>query len=244
MGREDFEFTTPRLQLNQDSLSDELLLSRCFHLISSPARCAEQVQGILKRRETVTKDKPIFVWEPRPDTCRPEELENCLQTLKTVDVISPNHNEICGYFGRTGNLSNGELDRSAIEECSKGFLQSGVGSDSQGVVVVRAGAGGCYVVTRETSFWLPAYHTDPAKVVDPTGGGNAFCGGFSVYVARSGYSGNVTVLKEAAAWGSVAASFAIEQVGLPHLSCADAKETWNDVGVLDRLEEYKRRCRS
>ena len=230
--------------MNQDSLSDELLLSRCFHLISSPARCAEQVQGILKRRETVTKDKAIFVWEPRPDTCRPEELKNCLQTLKIVDIISPNHDELCSYFGRTGNRSNGEFDRTAIEECSSKLLQSGVGSDSHGVVVVRAGAGGCYVATRETSFWMPAYHTDPAKVVDPTGGGNAFCGGFSVCVARSGYSGNATVLKEAAAWGSVAASFAIEQVGLPQLNRAGAKETWNNVDIFDRLEEYKRRCRS
>ncbi|KAJ4361471.1 hypothetical protein N0V85_009405, partial [Neurospora sp. IMI 360204] len=53
--------------------------------------------------------------------------------------------------------------------------------------------------------WLPAYHTDAAKVVDPTGGGNTFLGGLAVALARG------KSIEEACAWGSVAASFAIEQ---------------------------------
>lgn len=51
---------------------------------------------------------------------------------------------------------------------------------------------------------------------------------------------------EAARWGSVAASFCIEQVGVPTLStvvesrtCVD--EVWNGERVFDRLGEYRRR---
>ena len=46
-------------------------------------------------------------------------------------------------------------------------------------------------------------------------------------------------LVEAAAWGSVAASFAVEQVGLPvRGESADGAETWNGVRVGERLEGF------
>lgn len=84
--------------------------------------------------------------------------------------------------------------------------------------------------------WIPAYHTDKEKVVDPTGGGNTFLGGLAVALARG------KSLEEAAAWGSIAASFAIEQVGPPTLEKdEEGNETWNGVPVAERLEEYKQR---
>ncbi|KAK8105861.1 uncharacterized protein PG998_003667 [Apiospora kogelbergensis] len=84
--------------------------------------------------------------------------------------------------------------------------------------------------------WVPAYHTDKEKVVDPTGGGNTFLGGLAVALARG------KGLEEAAAWGSVAASFAIEQVGPPILGKDDVgDETWNGVRVDDRFEDFKTR---
>ena len=84
-------------------------------------------------------------------------------------------------------------------------------------------------------MWLPAYFGEEEvdKVVDPTGGGNGFLGGLAVALARG------KGLEEAAAWGSVAASFAIEQVGMPVLGKDDmGKETWNGVQVEMRLGEY------
>ncbi|OAA68536.1 carbohydrate/purine kinase [Niveomyces insectorum RCEF 264] len=79
---------------------------------------------------------------------------------------------------------------------------------------------------------------DKPKVVDPTGGGNAFLGGFSVAVARG------KSLDEAAVWGNVAASFAIEQVGVPvRGQDADGRETWNGVRVDDRCAAYEARLR-
>jgi sugar/nucleoside kinase (ribokinase family) len=84
--------------------------------------------------------------------------------------------------------------------------------------------------------WIPAVHTDASKVIDPTGGGNGFLGGLAVALARS------HTLEEAAAWGSVSASFAIEQVGMPILGHDDeGKETWNGVIVEDRLSQFKQR---
>ena len=89
-------------------------------------------------------------------------------------------------------------------------------------------------------MWLPAYFTEKEKdhVVDPTGGGNGFLGGLAIGLARG------KGLEESAAWGSVAASFAIEQVGMPVLKIdEEGRETWNGVVVDDRLNEFIRRAR-
>jgi hypothetical protein len=86
--------------------------------------------------------------------------------------------------------------------------------------------------------WLPAFfeENDGDRVVDPTGGGNGFLGGMAVALARG--KGEV----EAAAWGSVAASFMIEQVGVPVLGVHEnGEEAWNNELVGKRLDEYMSR---
>lgn len=44
------------------------------------------------------------------------------------------------------------------------------------------------------------------------------------------------------AWGSVSASFMIEQVGVPTLSADGEGELWNGSRIEERLEEFKVRC--
>lgn len=86
--------------------------------------------------------------------------------------------------------------------------------------------------------WLPAYHDNKSRVVDPTGGGNTFLGAMAVALARG------QTVEEAALWGTVAASFAIEQVGMPQLDHNEKnEETWNGAKVNDRLENLKNRLR-
>ena len=75
-----------------------------------------------------------------------------------------------------------------------------------------------------------------SKVVDPTGGGNTFMGALAVALARG------KSIEEAAVWGSVGASFAIEQVGLPVLGQdEEGNETWNGDRVEDRVREFMER---
>ena len=86
--------------------------------------------------------------------------------------------------------------------------------------------------------WVPAYYQsgEGDKVVDPTGGGNTFLGALAVALARG------KSIEEACAWGHVAASFAIEQVGFPVLSVdEEGRETWNGVRVEERLKEFQER---
>ena len=164
----------------------------------------------------------------------------CRQALRKIEVVSPNHTELASFFGLSGSTPSGSVNRDVIEKCANEWLQSGIGLENgPGALVVRAGRDGCYIATRKQSRWLPAYFRDgesAGRVRDPTGGGNAFLGGLGVALARD------KSLVEAAIWGSVAASFAIEQVGMPRRTVGqDGKERWNGERVAERLDVYLQR---
>lgn len=91
--------------------------------------------------------------------------------------------------------------------------------------------------------WLPAYHQDSERVIDPTGGGNTFLGGFSITLARASAI-NFEVIQDAVVYGAVAASFAIEQIGMPNLGEAGNEETWNGDSVQKRIWELRQRINS
>lgn len=231
-----FRYLTEKKRLTASDLTPSLLASKSFHLICSPARCISLVEDILSRRqqelETPDTPRPLVIWEPVPDLCTPAERQKTLQALAYVDVVSPNHEELASIF----DFSHADgVDKRAVEEHAQRCLDGGIGPDRLGVVVVRAGAEGCFALSSTVRRWLPAYHQDASKVVDPTGGGNGFLGGLAVGLVRSGMD-----VIEAARWGSVAASFCIEQVGMPRLTSMEP-ETWNGVDVSERLEQFRRR---
>lgn len=183
---------------------------------------------------------PLFIWEPVPDLCTPEELENCLEALHFVDVVSPNHLELAEFF-KVAAVDSGNVSRAGVKQCVDAWLASGVGKDGHGAVVVRAGKDGCYVATRDKDSWIPPYHESAESVIDPTGGGNGFLGGLAVGLVRDARPEWPLRVEEAAKWGSVAASFAIEQIGMPTLVRTDVGETWNGEDVLKRLSRFKER---
>lgn len=288
-----FKYMTPKKRLTAEDLTPNLLQARSFHLICSPLRCQELVADIIAFRKEAapeTYSRPIFIWEPVPDLCTPDELLNCTNTLPVIDVCSPNHAELAGFMGDDGlDPETGEISTVAVERACEQLLASMPLQSFS--LVIRVGDKGCYLAKnggrkrsrnqcqgkkhRKKHFphgglqpdtdmealfagllqdedgliareeievdaglerWMPAYHQDSSKVVDPTGGGNTFLGGLAVALAR-GHS-----IEEAAMWGSVAASFAIEQVGLPHLEKEKGRlETWNNVVVEERLEEFRAR---
>ncbi|KAF4982926.1 hypothetical protein FZEAL_1554 [Fusarium zealandicum] len=289
-----FKYLTPKKRLTAQDLTPTLLRSRSFHLICSPNRCRELVSEITSLRKKVvppeTYTKPIFIWEPVPDLCTPDELLNCTNCLPLVDVCSPNHAELAGFMGDDGiDAETGEISTLAVERACEQLLASMPLQSFS--LVVRAGDKGCYIaknggrkrqpdpklttkrrkkdyvrgglqpdtdmealfagllqdaggfIAREeievdpgVEQWVPAYHQDPSKVVDPTGGGNTFLGGLGAALARG------EGLEDSVVWGTVAASFAIEQVGVPTLGRdVDGRETWNGHNVEDRLREFRER---
>ena len=240
-----FRYTTPKLRLDHHALvGTQLLWSKSFHLICSPLRCIDLVENITALRVQASNaapgPRPLFIWEPVPDLCTTEEFENCLKALKYVDVVSPNHGELGGFFGKNTNGKD-HVDFRIIEKLSSQWLENGIGSHGNGGVVIRCGKDGCLVTRKGMQKWLPAYHQSAERVVDPTGGGNGFLGGLAIGLVRGGANASIENLEEASLWGTISASFAIEQVGMPRLAHTAEGETWNDVRIEKRLSEFKER---
>lgn len=81
-------------------------------------------------------------------------------------------------------------------------------------VVIKKGEHGALLFTRDEVFSAPGLPLE--KVVDPTGAGDSFAGGFIGHLARSGES-SFPALKQAVIYGSVMASFNVEDFSLERL---------------------------
>ncbi len=80
------------------------------------------------------------------------------------------------------------------------------------VIVAKQGEYGAALVTREGFFALPAYPLE--SVVDPTGAGDTFAGGFVGYIAAHPDDGlSDGLLRRAMAHATVLASFNVEEFG-------------------------------
>lgn len=86
------------------------------------------------------------------------------------------------------------------------------GPPAPSVIVAKQGEYGAALVTRESFFALPAYPLE--TVVDPTGAGDTFAGGFVGYIAAN-LSGGLSeeLLRRAMAHATVLASFNVEEFG-------------------------------
>jgi sugar/nucleoside kinase (ribokinase family) len=92
-------------------------------------------------------------------------------------------------------------------------------------VVVKRGEHGVLVFDAESAFALPAFRSD--SVVDPTGAGDAFAGGFLGYLASRGLDGELD-LRTAAVVGSVMASYQVEDFSLDRLKRLTTPEIRSD----------------
>lgn len=150
-------------------LDKDLLCSKSFHLICSPTRCIQVVKDILKRiaeeREEfeglVPQMAPVFVWEPVPTSCKPQELSKVYEALKYVDVISPNLMELQALFGN--HIDSNKASTEEISSMSNTLLTSGFGNKPC-AVIVRLGAEGCYVAQTFRHISMPAYHENPRRM--------------------------------------------------------------------------------
>ncbi|MBU3758710.1 MAG: sugar kinase [Candidatus Omnitrophica bacterium] len=83
-----------------------------------------------------------------------------------------------------------------------------------GCVIIKKGEHGVLVNAYNRFFALPAFPLE--TVFDPTGAGDSFAGGMMGYLSVTGDT-SFENLKRAAAYGSVMASFAVEEFGLEKL---------------------------
>ena len=80
------------------------------------------------------------------------------------------------------------------------------------IVVIKRGEYGAALFTDEGFFGVPGYPLE--EVFDPTGAGDSFAGGFVGYLAATGQTEpDLEHLRRAVAYGSIVASFNVEEFG-------------------------------
>jgi len=142
--------------------------------------------------------------------------EPLLEAMRAVDVVVLNDAEIRMLMNEP-NLAKGAR---LIRELGPRVL------------VAKLGSYGACMFTEQGVFFVPGYPLE--TVIDPTGAGDSFAGGFFGFLDHHGTE-NMTddLLRCAAVYGSVMASFTIEDFGSERLRSVTLDE------VLTRVQHFK-----
>ena len=93
------------------------------------------------------------------------------------------------------------------------------------------------MITDEGFFGLPAFPL--ATVIDPTGAGDSFAGGFMGYIAAQPADElDHGLLRRAMAYGTALASFNVEAFGVERMTTLTSDEIAERVSELQRITHF------
>jgi sugar/nucleoside kinase (ribokinase family) len=108
------------------------------------------------------------------------------------------------------------------------------------VVVAKQGQYGAVMITDEGFFALPAYPLE--TVIDPTGAGDCFAGGFMGYIAaHPSHELDHELFSQAMAYGTALASFNVEEFGVERVIRLTSDEIADRVADLRRMTRFVER---
>jgi sugar/nucleoside kinase (ribokinase family) len=143
--------------------------------------------------------------------------DSLVDVMREVDVVTLNDAEL--------RMLTGEPN---LARAAKGLRELG-----PRVALVKQGPYGACMFTGEGYFSIPAYPLE--TVIDPTGAGDSFAGGCFGYLDSLGDPDpSEDALRAAAVYGSVMASFAVEDFGTERV------QRLTDDEVEARFAEFKR----
>ncbi|MCY3825864.1 MAG: PfkB family carbohydrate kinase [Candidatus Dadabacteria bacterium] len=100
-------------------------------------------------------------------------------------------------------------------------------------LIVKRGEYGALLFSREDLFFAPSYMLE--QVLDPTGAGDTFAGGFMGYVASMDKDLDFAGFKKGVAYGSVLASFTVEDFSVRRLGSLEKEEIERRYGQFLKL---------
>jgi sugar/nucleoside kinase (ribokinase family) len=141
--------------------------------------------------------------------------ESLVRTIGGVDLIFMNDAELRQL-----------TDQANLVRAARAVMEMG-----PRFVIAKQGEYGAALFTRDSFFALPAYPLE--TVNDPTGAGDSFAGGFLGYLASQESEDDAT-LRRAMTYGSVLASFNVEEFGTERVQRLTRDE------IDARFEEFRR----
>ncbi|HAJ57021.1 MAG TPA: sugar kinase [Candidatus Omnitrophica bacterium] len=142
-----------------------------------------------------------------------------MRLMKHVHIFVANDAEARSLTGQTNLI-----------KCAKALRKIGAP-----IVVIKKGEHGVLVYCDDFIFCLPAYPVE--KIVDPTGAGDTFAGGFMGYLTRA-KKVNAGSLKKAISYGTIMASFNVEGFGLERTCGITKKEVENRLGQFKKITTF------
>jgi sugar/nucleoside kinase (ribokinase family) len=135
--------------------------------------------------------------------------DELLEVIGRVDCLMLNDEELRQLTGKPNLIS-----------AAREILNPDPPAPAPTVVVAKQGEYGSALITADDFFALPAYPLH--EVIDPTGAGDSFAGGFVGFIASQIDGGvNQAVLRNAMAYGTAIASFNVERFGTEGLEAVD-----------------------
>jgi sugar/nucleoside kinase (ribokinase family) len=213
------ERTTLDTQLNvfadfDPKLSDDARAADVLFLANIQPQLQQQVRAQCSEARFVALDS-MNLWI---ETAR----DALIETLSGVDCLM---------------LNDGEL-RELTREPNLVRAARQVREWGPRVVVAKQGEYGAAMVTEDGFFGLPAYPLE--TVIDPTGAGDSFAGGFMGYIAAAGPEAELTheLLSRAMAYGTALASFNVEEFGVERIARLTRDEITERVSGLQRITQF------
>jgi sugar/nucleoside kinase (ribokinase family) len=203
--------TTNKTELNvlagyEPMVPDQLKNSQYVYLANNDPVQNMQILKQFMNPKLVVCDTIEFWIQTKPD-----EVKKMFGMVHGVIINDQEAKMLCG-------LSN-------LVKCAKEILAWG-----PEFVIIKKGEHGSILVRSDMIFVAPAYPLE--EVVDPTGAGDSFAGGFMGYLA-SIQANDVNDFRSAVVYGNVMGSFAVEDFGLTRLLSIGREE------IIKRFHLYR-----
>ncbi len=145
-----------------------------------------------------------------------QKRDSLLKVLEKVDLYFANDEEVRML-----------TDEKNLIKAGKKILEGG-----PSLVIIKKGEHGALVLGKELVFGILAHPCE--EVIDPTGAGDSFAGGFLGYLDKVKDFDDNMEIRRAAVYGSVLASFVIEDFGINRFKTLTTEE------IESRFERFRK----
>ncbi len=160
-------------------------------------------------------DRPRFVGLDSMNLWINIKLKSLKGLLKRVDIFVANEQE-AKVLSQEDNLL----------KCAKALRS--LGPD---FILIKKGEHGSILHCKDFTFCMPAFPIE--EVRDPTGAGDSFAGGFMGYLSKVDKI-NQKTLKMAVVYGSIVASFNVQQFGCSETKCLTLEKLNNRLKIFKK----------